>query len=163
MMATGERIGESLAVTWRDLDQETGEIDCSHQIQRIRGKGLVRRRVKSAAGDRIVVLPPWALEMLLARWTPGTSLEAPIFPGSNGGFRDPHNVQHPASQYPSDARPSPRSLSQRPTIPSGRPSAIRTMTNGYPLPVDARSHCRRMKASPAACEYVEGTVVINGM
>ncbi|TDO58219.1 phage integrase family protein [Kribbella sp. VKM Ac-2571] len=93
MIATGERIGESLAVTWRDLNRETGEIDCSHQIQRIKGKGLVRRRVKSSAGDRIVGLPTWALEMLLARWTPGSSLDAPIFPDSKGGFRDPHNVQ----------------------------------------------------------------------
>ncbi|MEV0792661.1 helix-turn-helix domain-containing protein [Kribbella sp. NPDC050459] len=93
MMATGERIGESLAVTWRDLNRETGEIDCSHQIQRIKGKGLVRRRVKSSAGDRIIGLPPWALEMLRARWTPGTPLDAPIFPDTKGGFRDPHNVQ----------------------------------------------------------------------
>lgn len=93
MMATGERIGESLAVTWRDLNRETGEVDCSHQIQRIKGTGLVRRRVKSAAGDRIVGLPPWALEMLLARWTPGTPSDAPIFPDNRGGFRDPHNVQ----------------------------------------------------------------------
>jgi site-specific recombinase XerC len=69
MLATGERIGESLAVTWRDLNRETEEIDCSHQIQRIKGQGLVRRRVKSAAGDRIMVLPGWALEMLLARWS----------------------------------------------------------------------------------------------
>lgn len=93
MMATGERIGESLAVTWQDLNRETGDIDCSHQIQRITGKGLVRRRVKSAAGDRIIGLPPWALEMLLTRWTPGTPLDAPIFPDSTGGFRDTHNVQ----------------------------------------------------------------------
>ncbi|MEU4294803.1 helix-turn-helix domain-containing protein [Kribbella sp. NPDC026596] len=93
MVATGERIGESLAVTWRDLNRDTGEIDCSHQIQRIKGKGLVRRRVKSTAGDRVVGLPLWALEMLLARWTPDTSLDAPIFPDSKGGFRDPHNVQ----------------------------------------------------------------------
>lgn len=93
MMATGERIGESLAVTWRDLNRETGEIDCGHQIQRIKGKGLVRRGVKSSAGDRIVGLPPWALEMLLARWLAGTPVDAPIFPDSKGGFRDPHNVQ----------------------------------------------------------------------
>jgi integrase len=79
MMATGERIGESLAVTWRDFNREIGEIDCSHQIHRIRGNGLVRRRVKSAAGVRIMVLPPWALEMLLARRTSGSSLVADLF------------------------------------------------------------------------------------
>ncbi|MFI6675261.1 helix-turn-helix domain-containing protein [Kribbella sp. NPDC050470] len=93
MMATGERIGESLAVTWQDLNRMTGDIDCSHQVQRIKGKGLVRRRVKSVAGDRIIGLPPWALDMLLARWTARTPPDAPIFPDSKGGFRDPHNVQ----------------------------------------------------------------------
>jgi integrase len=92
MIATGERIGECLAVTWRDLDGQTGEVDCSHQIQRIKGQGLIRRRVKSAAGDRILKLPDWALEMLNDRWKPGTSLDAPLFPDSVGGFRDPHNV-----------------------------------------------------------------------
>ncbi|WP_432887740.1 helix-turn-helix domain-containing protein [Kribbella sp. CA-245084] len=93
MLATGERIGETLAVTWRDLNRQTAEIDCSHQIQRVKGKGLVRRRVKSAAGDRILGLPPWAIEMLADRCLPGTSLDTPIFPDANGGFRDPHNVQ----------------------------------------------------------------------
>jgi hypothetical protein len=30
--------------------------------------------------------------MLNDRWKPGTSLDAPLFPDSRGGFRDPHNV-----------------------------------------------------------------------
>jgi hypothetical protein len=49
--------------------------------------------VKSAAGDRILGLPPWAVEMLANRWVPGTAPDAPIFPDTNGGFRDPHNAQ----------------------------------------------------------------------
>jgi len=93
MLATGERIGETLAVTWKDLNRETGQVECSYQIQRLKGQGLVRRRVKSAAGERRLVLPRWALEMVLARWDPGLSPELPIFPDSKGGFRDPHNVQ----------------------------------------------------------------------
>lgn len=80
-------------MTWRDLNRQTAEIDCSHQTQRIKGKGLVRRRVKSAAGDRILGLPPWAVAMLTNRWVPGTAPDAPIFPDTNGGFRDPHNAQ----------------------------------------------------------------------
>ncbi|MGY4771881.1 helix-turn-helix domain-containing protein, partial [Kribbella sp. CWNU-51] len=94
MLATGQRIGETLAVTWNEINRETGEVDCSHQIQRLRGQGLVRRRAKSAAGERILTLPDWALEMLIARLTPGMSPDSPIFPDSKGGFRDPHNVQH---------------------------------------------------------------------
>lgn len=94
MLSTGQRIGETLAVTWKDINRETGEVDCSHQIQRLRGLGLVRRRVKSAAGERSLVLPKWALEMVQARWTAGTPQDSPVFPDSVGGFRDPHNVQH---------------------------------------------------------------------
>ncbi|WBQ04333.1 helix-turn-helix domain-containing protein [Kribbella sp. CA-293567] len=93
MLATGERIGETLAVTWEDADLESGEVKCLFQIQRIAGKGLVRRRVKSSAGERVLLLPDWAVQMLKSRWVPGTPLESPIFPDSNGGFRDPHNVR----------------------------------------------------------------------
>ncbi|GAA1559644.1 hypothetical protein GCM10009789_11250 [Kribbella sancticallisti] len=42
MIATGERIGECLAVSWRDLDRKTGQVDCSHQIQGIKRRGLIR-------------------------------------------------------------------------------------------------------------------------
>ncbi|WP_432945864.1 helix-turn-helix domain-containing protein [Kribbella sp. CA-253562] len=93
MLATGERIGETLAVIWSGIDRETGVVDCSHQIQRLVGQGLVRRAVKTAAGERLLVLPDWALEMVNARWTPETPPDSPLFPDSIGGFRDPHNVQ----------------------------------------------------------------------
>jgi integrase len=94
MLATGERIGEALAVTWKDVNRETGQINCSYQVQRLKGHGLIRRRVKSAAGERVLVLPQWALEMVLALWNEGISPGSPVFPDSKGGFRDPHNVQH---------------------------------------------------------------------
>ncbi len=94
MLATGERIGETLAVIWSGINRETGLVDCSHQIQRLRGQGLVRREVKTAAGERVLVLPDWALEMVNARWTPETPPDSPLFPDTFGGFRDPHNVQN---------------------------------------------------------------------
>jgi integrase len=40
MLATGERIGETLAVLWEDVSLDSGEVDCSHQIQRVAGQGL---------------------------------------------------------------------------------------------------------------------------
>lgn len=67
MLATGERIGETLAVIWSGIDRESGLVDCSHQIQRLVGKGLVRREVKTAAGERVLILPDWALDMVNAR------------------------------------------------------------------------------------------------
>lgn len=39
------------------------------------------------------MLPRWALEMVLARWKPGTAIDSPVFPDSKGGFRDSHKVQ----------------------------------------------------------------------
>jgi integrase len=93
MLATGERIGETLAVRWGNVSLETREVDCSHQIQRIKGKGLVRLPVKTEAGERLLLLPKWAVAMLRARWKPGTPLDSPVFPDSNGGYRDPHNVR----------------------------------------------------------------------
>jgi integrase len=93
MLATGERIGETLAVLWEDVSLDSGEVDCSHQIQRVAGQGLKRLRVKSEAGERILLLPDWTVDMLRARWKPGTDPGSPVFPDSNGGFRDPHNVR----------------------------------------------------------------------
>jgi integrase len=93
MLATGERIGETLAVLWENVSLETGEVDCSHQIQRVKSKGLVRLPVKTEAGERLLLLPKWAVAMLRARWKPGTPLDSPVFPDSSGGYRDPHNVR----------------------------------------------------------------------
>jgi integrase len=93
MLATGERIGETLAVLWENVSLDTGQVDCTHQIQRVTGKGLVRIRVKSEAGERLLLLPGWAMDMLSDRWKPEMRPDSPVFPDSNGGFRDPHNVR----------------------------------------------------------------------
>jgi integrase len=93
MLATGERIGETLAVRWENVSLDTGEVGCVHQIQRVTGQGLVRIRAKSEAGERILLLPDWTVDMLRARWKPGTPPDSPVFPDSNGGIRDPHNVR----------------------------------------------------------------------
>ena len=70
MLATGERIGETLAVRWADVSLDTGQVNCTHQIQRISGQGLLRVRVKSEAGERVLLLPDWTVAMLRARWKP---------------------------------------------------------------------------------------------
>lgn len=93
MLATGERIGETLAVRWKDVSLDTTKVNCTHQIQRVAGQGLVRIRVKSAAGERTLLLPDWAVAMLRGRWSPEKPIDSPVFPDSNGGFRDPHNVR----------------------------------------------------------------------
>jgi len=92
----------TLAVRWADLSLPTGEVNCSHQIQRRKGVGLVRVRVKSAAGDRVLLLPGWAVDMLRARWRPGTPPESPIFADSKRRVRGPaqRSIDHAAVRTP---------------------------------------------------------------
>jgi len=59
MLGTGARIGEALAVDWEDIDLEQGTVAIQHTVLRLRGEGLVLRRTKSAAGERILELPRW--------------------------------------------------------------------------------------------------------
>jgi integrase len=116
MLATGQRIGETLAVTWKEINRETGEVDCSHQIQRLRGPGLVRRPVKSAAGERILMLPGWALEMLIDRWI-ARFLHLPRFEGQIPGRFYRAFGRSPRHTRRNRARPVPRTDSRRGTTP----------------------------------------------
>lgn len=63
---------------------------------RIKGNGLVRKPTKSAAGERTLPLPRWAVTMLRARLddarADGQSAASPVFPDSLGGLRDPSNT-----------------------------------------------------------------------
>jgi integrase len=70
MLATGARIGETLALRWEDIDlaaeQPTATI-CG-TIVCLKGKGFFRQEwTKSEAGFRTVVLPRFAVGMLMAR------------------------------------------------------------------------------------------------
>lgn len=91
MLATGARIGEALAVLWSEIDLDIETVQITSIIIRVKGVGLIRKPTKSRAGDRVLLLPSWAVEMLRERTSgePGQ----PVFPHSRGdGFRDPHNT-----------------------------------------------------------------------
>ncbi len=96
MMATGVRIGEALAICWEDVDFSAATVEISHTVTRVKGVGLIRKSTKTAAGERVLPLPTWAVDMLRGRYRAalqeGHSLTAPVFPSSEGGFRDPSNV-----------------------------------------------------------------------
>lgn len=66
-LATGCRIAEVLAVTFDDVDLTTGQVVIDWQITAVKGQGLVRRRTKTKAGERTLVLPSWALSMVRRR------------------------------------------------------------------------------------------------
>lgn len=90
MLSTGVRIGECLAVTFADVDFAEGTVRIDHGITRVIGKGLVRGRTKTRAGNRTLQLTPWTLQMLEERYT--MLGEGPVFPSSEGTWRDPSNT-----------------------------------------------------------------------
>jgi len=93
MLGTGVRIGESLAVLWFQVDLEAGTVEITDTIARITGEGLIRKRTKSRAGQRLLHLPRWAIAMLRTRHAAGIRLDDPVFADVLGGFRDPSNTR----------------------------------------------------------------------
>lgn len=93
MVATGVRIGEALAVLWSEVDFETGAVEITSTLIRVKGEGLLRKGTKSRAGERTLPLPPSALAVLRRRFMTGARLDQPLFPDVLGGFRDPANVR----------------------------------------------------------------------
>lgn len=92
MLATGVRIGESLAVLWSEVNLDAGTVEISSTIVRVTGEGLLRKTTKSSAGQRILALPSWAVSMLRDRFMTGVRLDHPVFPDVFGNFRDPNNT-----------------------------------------------------------------------
>lgn len=70
MLATGARIGEILALRWKDLDlaAERPTLTICGMIIYLKGKGFFRQDwTKSDAGFRTVLLPRFAVGMLMTR------------------------------------------------------------------------------------------------
>lgn len=93
MLATGMRIGETLAVHESDLDLETGTVQAGHIITRVKGNGLVRRQSRTKSHERVLILPSWALTMLRRRLGNKELSAVPVFPDVLGGYRDPSNTR----------------------------------------------------------------------
>ena len=62
-LATGLRRGELMALQWRDLNLDTGELQVSRQINRVRGK-LTVSEPKTRAALRTIILPPSVVGVL---------------------------------------------------------------------------------------------------
>lgn len=111
MLGTGVRIGEALAVRWRDLDLEgvpvanpdgslrlAPIVTVSGNIVRETGKGLVRHEGKTKRSIRTFELPRFVVTMLARRQPEGVdhNSELPVFPamGKEGPtWKDPNNTQ----------------------------------------------------------------------
>ena len=92
MLATGLRLGETLGVTWADLDLTAGTVAVHRTVVRVKGQGLVAKRVKSRASERGLLLPAWCVELLRARRVRLGGFDGPVFPDTRGRWRDPSNV-----------------------------------------------------------------------
>lgn len=92
LLATGLRIGEALAVLWKEVDLESGVLTVSSTLIRVTGQGLIRKSTKSKAGQRVLLLPSWCVVMLKRRAEVGIAPNEPVFSTVDGRFRDPRNV-----------------------------------------------------------------------
>jgi integrase len=93
MLATGQRIGECLAVLWFEVDLQVGRVDVSSTVIRWTGHGLVRKPTKSKAGERSLLIPSWMVTELQLRRSQGVRMDEPVFANSLGGLRDPKNTR----------------------------------------------------------------------
>lgn len=100
LLATGCRIGEALALTFDEVDVDDKTVDVRYTLYRVKGVGLVRGPTKSAAGERVLRLPGWAVDLVIRR---GDKLgwRGPLFPvpgwregkpRQHGAWRDPNNT-----------------------------------------------------------------------
>lgn len=107
MLATGARIGEVLALRWEDLDLsvERSTLTISGTLVSIKGPGVVRQDwTKSDAGCRTVVLPTFAVGMLLARKVAAAdNPNDAIFATRRGTWLLPNNVRRQWRQARAEA------------------------------------------------------------
>lgn len=91
LIATGTRIGEALALRWRDIDLRMQTVEINATIKTDSERGTYR---KPLARNRLVALPELAVEMLLRRRSRviDTSTGA-VFPTRNGTWQQVNNVE----------------------------------------------------------------------
>ncbi|MBB2943212.1 integrase [Actinoplanes lutulentus] len=106
MLATGARIGEILAVRWSDLDLSKSRpvLTISGTLVYVKGRGVFRQGwTKSEAGYRTIVLPGFAVGMLLARkLTAAENEHDAVFASRNGTWLQPNNVRRQWRQARAD-------------------------------------------------------------
>ncbi|WP_410790449.1 tyrosine recombinase XerC [Kribbella sp. C-35] len=92
---TGMRVGEALAVRADVIDLEAGVIEVNATVVRLKGKGsVIQLRPKTAAGWRIIAVPPHIVALCRRRLTltwPRNPLGL-LFPPQLGEARNPSNA-----------------------------------------------------------------------
>ena len=81
---TGCRLGELLALEWPDVSAELCALRINKSRQRIKGAGWVTTPPKTKAGERIVPVPPAAIEAIMKQRIAGESRVFPWAPETIG-------------------------------------------------------------------------------
>lgn len=103
MLATGCRVGEALAVSWDEVDFDQATVNIRFRLVPVKGEGIRRvKGAKSVAGERVLQLPRWCVDMLMRRRIDPMS-GYPVFPDGLGGWRWPTNVLKVLRQARDDA------------------------------------------------------------
>ncbi|WP_247041958.1 site-specific integrase [Arthrobacter rhizosphaerae] len=89
--ATGARISEVLVIRWRDIDFTAKTVTISGKVNRAPGLGMIRESfAKTAAGQRVLPLPAFAIAMLMGRRVAALgNMHDVVFPSALGTLRDP--------------------------------------------------------------------------
>jgi integrase len=91
MMATGARIGEVLALRWRDIDLRASTLEINATIKTESGMGTFR---KSLSNARLVALPEFAVVVLGRRRSRMSShVTDALFPTRKGTWQQVNNVE----------------------------------------------------------------------
>lgn len=106
LLATGARIGEILALRWADLNLGAAQptVTICGTIVYVKGKGFFRQEwTKTDAGYRTVILPRFAVGMLMARQLDaGDNAHDAIFASRRGTWLSPQNVRRQWRQARAD-------------------------------------------------------------
>jgi integrase len=96
LIGTGCRVGEVCAIRWDVVDLENGTVSIQANVVRARGRGVILQdHPKTAAGVRVIALPPSLVELLRRRRAEATDRgrgDDLVFPTVLGNLRDPRNT-----------------------------------------------------------------------
>jgi integrase len=87
-LTTGMRLGELLALTWRDVDLDTGVLTVNGSVGLTTAGTLVLQTPKTVSARRQITLPRIAVEALRVRPQDGVY----VFPNADGGLMSARNL-----------------------------------------------------------------------
>lgn len=75
------------------MDLERHLLQVRRTVLRVRAQGLVAKEPKTRAGQRVLRIPFWLVQLLRERHARAAVSEGPVFPDRRGGYRDRNNIE----------------------------------------------------------------------